>query len=67
MTWAILATLVDSVHFNLVNGICTSSSVTDKNLATVGLDVGTNQDDNDPTRPLGGHARVPTAPFKAKH
>ena len=39
----------------------------DKNLATVGLDVGTNQGDNDATRPLGGHAWFPTAPFKAKH
>ena len=59
-----LATLVDSVHFKLR---CTSSSATDKNLVTVGLDVGTNQGDNDPTRPLGGYERVPTAPFKAKH
>ena len=30
-----LATLVDYVHFKLVNGRCTSSSVTDKNLAAV--------------------------------
>ena len=67
MTWTTLATFVDSLHFKLVNGRCTSSSVTDKNLATVELDVDTNQDDNDPTRPLGGHARVLTAPFKAKH
>ena len=67
MTWTTLATLVDSLHFKLVNGRCTSSSVTDKNLVTVGLDVGTNQDDNNPKRPLGRHARVPIAPFKAKH
>ena len=40
-----LATLVDSVHFKLVNGRCTSFSVTDKNLANVGLDVVTNQGD----------------------
>ena len=42
---------LDSVLFKLVNGNCISSSVVDKNLANVWLDVGANQSDNDSTRP----------------
>ena len=34
----------------------------------MGIDVGANQSDNDPTRlDLGGQARVATAFFKSKH
>ena len=53
MTWTTLAALADSVHFKLVNGRYTSSSVADKNFANVGLDVDTNQGDNDTIRPTG--------------
>ena len=49
----------------MVNGRYKSSSVIDKNLANIGLDVGIDQGNNDPTRPR--RTRVPTAPFKAKH
>ena len=48
----------------MVNGRYKSSSVADKNMANVWLDVGVDQGDNDPTRP--GRTRVPTIPFKAK-
>ena len=63
----LIFTITITITIKLGNGRCTSSGVTDKNLAAVGLDVGTNQGDNDPTRPLRRHARVPTVPFKAKH
>ena len=38
------------------------STVADKNLTNVGLDVGANQGDDNPTR--SGRTRVPTTPFK---
>ena len=51
----------DSQLHCMVNGKCISSSVADKNLTNMGLDVSANQGDNDPTRPR--MTRVPTAPF----
>ena len=48
-----------------VNGRYVSSSVADKNLTNVGLEVGTNQGDNDPKRT--GRTGVPTTILKAKH
>ena len=41
----------DSGQFKVVNGRCISSSVADKNLTNVRLDVGVNQGDDDLTRP----------------
>ena len=55
----------DSIQFKLVNGRYISSSVADKNLTNVGLDVGTNQGDNDLTR--SGRTSLPTDLFKVKH
>ena len=39
--------------------------IADKNLTNVGLDIGPNSGDNDPTR--HGRAQAPTAPFNVKH
>ena len=55
----------NSVQFKLVKRRYKSSSVADKKLANVGLDVGVDQSDNDPTRP--GRTQILTALFKAKH
>ena len=47
--------LEDYGQFKLVNGKCVSSSITDKNLTNMELNIGANQSDNDtrndPTRP----------------